>query len=150
MGEHATNINQRIACKAIIGLENKVLVVREGSTYQEGTQIERWGCPGGRINPGEPFLDGLRREVVEETGLTLLSQEPFYVGEWFPEIKGQKNHIVAIFFACTPTDGTVETDVKLSEEHDAYRWVTEAEARTLDIVSPYDEVIATYFKKYGK
>jgi ADP-ribose pyrophosphatase YjhB (NUDIX family) len=59
------SITQRIACKAVIGLKDKVLVLREGLTYEEGTQIERWGFPGGRINPGEPFLEGLKREVME-------------------------------------------------------------------------------------
>ena len=143
-------INQRVACKAVIGLNGKVLVLREGSTYTEGTQIERWGCPGGRINPGEPFLEGLRREVREETGLGIATQEPFYVGEWFPVIKGQPNQIVAIFFACTPAKGARADGIVLSEEHDAYRWVTAAEAEALDIMPPDDEVIATYFKKFAK
>jgi len=146
----ATTVNQRVACKAVIGIDGKVLILREGSTYEEGTQVERWGFPGGRINPGEPFLDGLRREVLEETGLQIESQEPFYVGEWFPTIKGQPNHIVAIFFACTPLKGTKENDVRLSEEHDNYRWVTAAEVVMLDIMPPDDDVLATYFKKLAE
>lgn len=141
------SITQRMACKAVIGLNSKVLVLREGSTYEEGTQLERWGFPGGRINPGEPFLEGLQREVMEETGLEIATQAPFYVGEWFPVIKGQPNQIVAIFFACTPRSGTLETDVRLSEEHDEYRWITADEAHQLDLMSPDDEVLITYFNR---
>jgi len=141
-------ITQRVACKAVISLGGKVLVLREGSTYEEGTQIERWGFPGGRINPGEPFLEGLRREVLEETGLSIANQEPLYVGEWFPNIKGQANHIVAIFFVCEPTEGTKEGDVLLSEEHDSYSWVTAADAKSMDFMAPDDDVLATFFKKY--
>ena len=37
-----------------------------------------WTTPGGVIEPGEPILDGLAREVLEETGLV--------VTEWGPMI----------------------------------------------------------------
>jgi 8-oxo-dGTP diphosphatase len=140
-----SDINQRIACKAVIGMGDKVLVLREASTYVEGTQTGRWHCPGGRINPGEPFVDGLKREIAEETGLTITSFEPFYVGEWFPVIKGQKNQIVAIFFACT-TEATPDS-VRLSDEHDSFRWVTADEAAALDIMPPEQDVIAHYFNR---
>jgi 8-oxo-dGTP diphosphatase len=143
-------INQRVACKAVIGMGGKTLILREGSAYEEGTQVERWGLPGGRIEPGEPFMSGLEREILEETGLRVEIQEPFYVGEWFPMIKGQSNHIVAIFFACVPMEGAKEDDVRLSEEHDSYRWVTAAEAMSLDVMPPYGAVLAAYFKKLAE
>jgi 8-oxo-dGTP diphosphatase len=73
------NITQRIACKAVIGIGDKVLVLREASTYVEGTQTGRWHCPGGRINPGEPFVDGLKREIAEETGLTITRLWPSFL-----------------------------------------------------------------------
>lgn len=133
--------NQRVACKAVIVKDGKVLVVREASTYEEGTNIGRYEVPGGRINPGEPFLDGLRREVLEETGLQVEIGKPLYVGEWFPVIKDVPNHIVAIFFVCKP----LTDEITLSEEHDDYRWVDEATMQSLDIMSPEDTVLETYF-----
>lgn len=139
------DIKQRVACKAVIGKDGKVLVLREASTYEEGTNLGRWHCPGGRINPGEPFLDGLQREVREETGLEIIVQEPIYVGEWFPTIKGQKNQIVAIFFACVPA--SISDDVSLSEEHDAYRWITAEEAAELDLMGPEPDLITQYFSR---
>ena len=30
-----------------------------------------WDMPGGRINPGTPLIDNLKREVIEETGLKI-------------------------------------------------------------------------------
>ncbi len=146
----STAVNQRVACKAVIGLGDKVLVLREGLTYEEGTNLGKWQFPGGRINPGEHFLDGLKREVMEETGLTIEPGDPLFVSEWFPVIKGQQNHIVAIFFACMAARDTQEADVRLSEEHDVYRWVTQAEAETLGLLSSEQGVLAGYFGRFAK
>lgn len=135
------DVNQRIACKAVIAKDGTVLMLREASTYEEGTNVGRYHMPGGRINPGEPFLDGLRREIMEETGLEVEVGEPLFVGEWFPVIKGVENQIVAIFFACKP----LSDDVKLSEEHDDYQWVTLEESKKLDVMDPEDKVLEKCF-----
>src|SRR5476651_46059 len=112
-------IIQRIATKAlIINDKGQMLFLREASTYEEGTNIGRYHLPGGRLNPGEAFLDGLKREVDEETGLQVEIGKPIYVGEWRPVIKGVQNQIVAIFFMCKP----LTENVRLSQEHDDYKW----------------------------
>jgi 8-oxo-dGTP diphosphatase len=138
-------VTQRIACKAVIARGGKVLLLREASTYEEGTNIGRYHMPGGRIDVGEPFLEGLQREVREETGLAITAGKPLYVGEWFPVIKGIKNQIVAIFFVCEPQDG----DVVLSEEHDDYQWVDAGAWKSLDVMAPEDTVLETYFASQG-
>ena len=133
-------INQRIACKAVIVKNGKVLVLREAS-YDEATQVGRYGFPGGRLNPGEPFLDGLQREVREETGLVVSIGKPIFIGEWFPVIKEVKNQIVAIFFVCEP----ITDVVTLSEEHDEYKWINLAESEEMNFMSPENDVLTTYF-----
>ena len=66
------NIVQRIATKAlIINEKSEILILREASSYEEGVRGGRYQLPGGRLNPGEAFLDGLKREVNEETGLKI-------------------------------------------------------------------------------
>lgn len=135
------DVNQRIACKAVIAKDGRVLLLREASTYEEGTNIGRYHVPGGRINPGEPFLEGLHREVMEETGLKVEVGEPLYVGEWFPTIKGVPNQIVAIFFLCKP----LTDEVRLSEEHDDYKWINAEELKQLDIMDPEDKVLDKFF-----
>jgi 8-oxo-dGTP diphosphatase len=113
-------IVQRVAAKAVIvNSAGKVLILREASTYDEGTNHGKYGLPGGRINPGEPFYEGLKREIQEEAGLTVKTLGPVHVDEWFPDIKGIPNHIVGMFILCEPDT----EDVTLSEEHDDFRWI---------------------------
>jgi 8-oxo-dGTP diphosphatase len=130
--------------KAVIARDDKILVLREASTYKEGTNIGRYHFPGGRIEPGEPFAEGLLREVREETGLEVALGEPLYVGEWFPVIREVPNHIVAMFITCQIT---IDKPIVLSDEHDDYQWVSREEARQLNFMAPDDEVAETFFKR---
>lgn len=137
---------QRIAAKALIVNKNgDVLILREASTYNEGTNIGRYHLPGGRIEPGEFFLDGLAREAMEETGLTIEAGKPLYVGEWRPIIKDVPHQIVAIFFVCALVSGTV----KLSSEHSDFKWVAPRQSKRYDIMAPDDLVIDAYIKELG-
>lgn len=127
--ENKINV-QRIAAKAVIVNEkNEVLIVREANTYQEGTNAGRYLLPGGRIEIGEHYFDGLKREVLEETGLEIAIKEPLFVSEWFPVIKGVKNQIIGIFFACKP----LTSSITLSLEHDLYVWVEQTRLADYDM-----------------
>jgi len=123
----------RVAAKAVI-LNNKkqVLIVREAPTYDEGSHIGRYGIPGGRLEVGESFNDGLKREVKEETGLEVEVIGPICVGEWRPIIKGVPHQIIAIFMACKPKS----TEVTLSNEHDAYEWIDPTRYKEYDLMDP--------------
>ena len=136
-------IVQRVAMKAVIVRDNKVLILREASTYEDGSNTGKYHFPGGRINPGEPFAEGLKREVREETGLEIEIIEPLYVGEWFPTIKGVPNHIVAMFMICTAED----KPIVLSDEHDAYEWVDEISMANFVLMPPDDDVVRAYYRR---
>jgi 8-oxo-dGTP pyrophosphatase MutT (NUDIX family) len=136
-------IVQRIATKAlIVNDQGQLLILREASTYKEGTNVGRFHMPGGRLDPGEAFVDGLKREVSEETGLQIEIGRPIYVGEWHPVIKGVPHQIVAIFFVCKPLTSTVQ----LSDEHDDFTWILPEDAGNYDIMAPEDKVIEEYRK----
>lgn len=133
-----SEVNLRVAARAVIVKDGKVLILRGASTYTEGTNIGKWGIPGGRIEASESFFDGLRREVHEETGLDIEIGDPVHIGEWWPTIHDVKNHIVALFVLCKPLD----ENITLSEEHDAFSWVGLDDFASHNVMPPDDEVIA--------
>lgn len=106
-------MDSQVAVKAVIqNKDGKFLIVREG---------ERWQAVGGRLEKGEKLEEGLRRETEEETGIINLEVgKVIHVDEWFSRPEGELKHIVALFFLCKTTSDTVV----LSEEHEAYAWVT--------------------------
>lgn len=140
MGKSMSEILQRVAMKAVIVNKGRVLILREARTYDEGTQSGRYHLPGGRLEAGEKFEEGLRREVKEETGLAIDIEYPVLVGEWFPMIKGVKNQIIGIYLACK----SKTTDVVLSNEHDKFEWISPSDRVKYDIMDPEGNVIDRY------
>ena len=75
-----------------------------------------WGPPGGRLHPDEDPLQGLKREVLEETGLEIKVFDP--VVTWFGEFN--QTTLLSVDYLCQSD----RDDVVLSKEHDAHCWLT--------------------------
>lgn len=89
----------RLAARAVILLDNRLLLV---NAYPDGLS-DLWCAPGGGVDRGTSLPDNLKREVHEETGLTVEVGEPCLVNEFYDPTG--KFHQVDIFFRCTLTDG---------------------------------------------
>lgn len=133
----------QVAAKAVIVHKGKILILREPAKNNLGTEHGRYGNPGGRLDAGENYDEALRREVKEECGLEIEPLYPIFVGEWYPLINGIKTHVIAIFTVCKAKT----TKVKLSAEHDDYKWIRPEEVNEYDIMDPEPEVIKRYAKR---
>jgi 8-oxo-dGTP diphosphatase len=80
-----------------------------------------WEPPGGVLELDEEILDGLRREVAEETGLDV---EPSALTGVY---KNMSQGIVALVFRCRQTGGSLAT----ARETGALRWASRAEVADL-------------------
>lgn len=80
-----------------------------------------WGPPGGKLEKNEDPILGLKREVKEETNLDIKVKMP--VTTWFGKFNGKK--IFAVDYLCYYVSG----EIKLSDEHNSYRWLTLQELR---------------------
>lgn len=81
-----------------------------------------WGPPGGKLHKNEDPLAGLRREVGEETGLSIKIHQP--VTTWFGRFHSLP--LLSVDYLCTTDNG----EVTLSNEHDQYRWLRIDELQT--------------------
>lgn len=105
----------KIAAKAIIFHDGHVLILRKSLEERLAKDTHGWDFPGGGLEPCEPIMDALAREVMEETGLEVKVVAPAYI---YDEIQEEK-HLIIIKFACDQPTG----ELTLSAEHDLYRWV---------------------------
>jgi 8-oxo-dGTP diphosphatase len=80
-----------------------VLLIRRGQEPMKG----QWSLPGGVLEVGETLLDGVRREVLEETGLEV---EPVALIEVLDRIVRDEDgrvqfHYVLVDYLCRVTGG---------------------------------------------
>jgi 8-oxo-dGTP pyrophosphatase MutT (NUDIX family) len=90
-----------------------------------------WDFPKGLIEPGEKPLAAAQRETEEETGLTDLN---FRWGTESIDTEMYGDHKVASFYLAETGQKQIVLPVNPElghPEHNEYRWVTYAEAKTL-------------------
>ena len=79
-----------------------------------------WEAPGGVLELDEPFEAGVRREVFEETGLTVTVERLTGV------YKNLTHGVVALVYRCRPSGG----ELRPTEEARQIRWMTKEEVQT--------------------
>jgi phosphoglycolate phosphatase len=104
-----------------------VLMIR---THKWG---DRWGIPGGKIERGESSTAALRREVREETGLELGEVDFILVQDCIDSPEFQRpEHFLLLNYVARATS----TDVTLNDEAEEFRWLTPADALSLNLNQP--------------
>lgn len=105
----------KIAAKAIIFQRDRVLVLRKSETERLAKNHHGWDFPGGGLEPDEPIMEALAREVWEETGLRVKVISPVYI---YDEVQEEK-HLVILKFVCHHPEG----ELRLSSEHESAHWL---------------------------
>jgi ADP-ribose pyrophosphatase YjhB (NUDIX family) len=107
-----------IGVGAVIVEGGRVLLVRRDTEPLRG----EWSVPGGMLELGEKLRDGVCREALEETGVTV---EPGEVLEVFDSIFTDKlgktqYHYVLIDYLCRPISGVAQAGSDVSD----VRWTS--------------------------
>lgn len=110
-------MNQRIVNGGFIVHQGKFLIVKraDNDSFLPGI----WEIPGGKLEPGEDPLDGARREVKEEAGLDVELVSPISIWTYGDYSGGTQ--FIQIDYLCKIIGNP---EVKLSEEHSDFAWIT--------------------------
>jgi 8-oxo-dGTP diphosphatase len=125
-----------VAGKAVIRKNGKILLLQRSldSDYEPGL----WEFPGGKISYGEALIEGLQREVAEETGLLIRVGPP--IDTW--------NFLKEPFWVTGVTfcSDFIKGDVKLSDEHCAFKWIDPTDYQSLPLSFSVEQQIKAFLR----
>ncbi len=102
----------------LLNPEAKMLLIRRCKT--DTRRPLQWDLPGGFLDEGEDMVEGVKREIKEETGIDAKRIKAVYAKTERRKWKtGESNAVFVFFSAHTDTDS-----VELSHEHDKFVWVS--------------------------
>lgn len=104
-----------VAIRVILYRRGKILLIKRAMGRDKG----KWELPGGKVEDGQFSHDALKREVKEETGLTISPRST----EFFTFVSNQcsSEQYLELVLECSKFFGKKP---RLSPEHAEFRWIT--------------------------
>ena len=113
--------------------DGRILVVLRAS----GAWAGYWAVPGGRQRRGETMEEAVRREVQEETGLSVDVGDPVWIGDIIDDSDPPAYHYAVVDFAAFVVGGKLLAG---DDEADV-RWVDLDEVRRLPLTPTMFELL---------
>lgn len=106
----------KVSAHGFIKKGDKILITQRplDDDYMPGY----WDTPGGTIEFGEKCVDGLIREIKEETELDVKVGKIIYC---FDHLSNPQRHQFTLVYECEYIGGEVNLDPK---EHQQFKWLT--------------------------
>ena len=104
-----------VATKSLILFNGKTLIIQH--SRDAGGGEGDWEIAGGGLKFGEDLLEGLKREIQEETGLTVRVDKLLYAMTGM--VNPQRQIVGLTYLSYADTD-----NVTLSHEHTNFLWAT--------------------------
>jgi ADP-ribose pyrophosphatase YjhB (NUDIX family) len=124
-----------LAVSAAILRDGKVLVVRRARAPASGV----FSLPGGVVEAGETLAEAVKREIEEETALTI---EPVALAGYREVVARDGNDKVERHFVILPFAARwVAGEPKLNEELSEFRWVDPAEIAGMPTTPGLSEIV---------
>ncbi|MDB4978654.1 MAG: hypothetical protein JWM56_840 [Candidatus Peribacteria bacterium] len=114
----------------LFGPDNKLLILQLPNGPKGQKSDGKWLLPGGRLHVQEKWIDGLLREIEEETKITDVEVgRVLGVDNWM----GFQQPQYGVYFLCK----TATPNVILSKEHKGFAWITREEIHQFPYLHPH-------------
>lgn len=122
-----------------IRCQDRYLFLLRNPSKPEGST---WGIPGGKLDKGEAPLEGMKREILEETGINLMNNA--FISFPVLYIRYETYDFSYLPFATKIDDCP---SIQLVEgEHDKYAWLTLEEALGYPLITGEHECIEQHYE----
>ena len=136
--------NKQVIQKIVLGgaviKDGKILILQRHEN--EEIYPGMWELPSGKRELLEPSDASLIREIKEETGIDVEIIMPFSVFDYQIEKEREIRDSTQINFLVKPISGA---DVKLSDEHQNYAWISKEETDKYNFTEATKNVIKKTF-----
>lgn len=102
-----------------------------------------WGVPAGKIELNETPIRGAKRELLEETGIDISSNNSLQLLGQLYISKSTIDYIYHVFI--THLDKL--PIIQLSNEHSSYKWVSRQEAENLPLMYGGKQALDFYYRQ---
>lgn len=85
------NTTRRVAIRGIIYRDGQILATKQKD--DNGDEAENWATFGGGLDPQESLIEGLHREMLEETGITPKIGKLLFVQQFTDPDNAAKEHL---------------------------------------------------------
>jgi ADP-ribose pyrophosphatase YjhB (NUDIX family) len=140
--------HKHIGAYALAIKDDRVLLIKKA----RGPYTGKWDLPGGSLEFGENPLNGLSREILEETGLTIQKSDLInvlshtVVFDSTDDEKEEMYHLGIIYEVILDLSANLKTDADGADSHGA-SWIPLSKITT-DQLSPFaGQSIQTYLQK---
>lgn len=100
----------------------------------ESNMAGKWVFPGGKIEKGEDAIQGLFRELSEETGLSFTDDVAFLSSYFFLRKEDNSSSIGLVFLV-----RSLNREIKIDDSIETYEWINPEDIA--DFTFTYDEII---------
>jgi ADP-ribose pyrophosphatase YjhB (NUDIX family) len=144
----------RTVVSALIFSKDKHLLMGRKDPNSGGMYADCWHIPGGSLNNNEVPIDGLKREIFEETGIDitpypvrLVDDKGHDIAERILRETGERAKLDMTFYVYEIQLDKLSEDITISPNDDlvAFRWVPIEELKTIKHTPPS----ITLFKRLG-
>ncbi len=125
------NVTLQVGVKAFLkNKEGKYLIIKR-SPIKYPNVTDCWDIVGGRIDPGTILVENLKREISEETQLSMATEPRLIFAQDI--IPNPEKHIVRLTYIAD-VEGEPVLD---TEENTEYRWLTVDEMKAEENLDKY-------------